>query len=293
MDHDCWVMLARMDLLSRRGVSLERLQSFLAVADAGGMARAAPGEPVRQSQLSRQVKELEAALARELFERRGRTLTLTAAGRALQRVVRELGTGLDDVASTEGVQHVSLAAGDSTLQWLILPRLGNLRAALHGVVLSVGAFSAGETVDALKGHEVDLGVLRARDAAGDLTTTRVGSVSYAVFHAVGRKGLPLAVPSTERGLDRALALLGKPTLRCESFPQVAQAVRSGAFAGVLPLFARAVFPREEFQATTPAALETAATPLAVAWRPRNLERRPAVNLLKRRLVETLRAALRD
>jgi DNA-binding transcriptional LysR family regulator len=292
MDHDCWVMVERMDILSRRGVSLDRLQSFLAVADAGGMARAAPGDPVRQSQLSRQVKELETALARELFQRRGRTLVLTGAGKALQGVVRELGTGLRDVASTEGPQHVSLAAGDSALQWLILPRLRKLRGALEGLVLSVGASSADETVDALKGHAVDLGVLRARDASGDLTIARVGSVTYEVFHAVGRKGLPLAVPSTERGLDRALAALGKPALRCESFPQVAQAVRSGAFAGVLPSFARAVLPEEDYRATAHPALEAAATPLAVAWRPRHLERRPAVAVLKVRLVEILRAALR-
>lgn len=41
-----------------KGMSLERLDAFLAVLEAGGIARAAPGQPVRQSQLSRQISEL-------------------------------------------------------------------------------------------------------------------------------------------------------------------------------------------------------------------------------------------
>ena len=55
--------------MTAKGLSLERLASFLAVVDARGIARAAPGQPVRQSQLSRQIGELERALGVALFER--------------------------------------------------------------------------------------------------------------------------------------------------------------------------------------------------------------------------------
>ena len=67
--------LTRMPLPSLTGVSIDRLKSFLLVAEAGGHARAAPGDPVRQSQLSRQVSELEVALAQELFVRSGRGMS--------------------------------------------------------------------------------------------------------------------------------------------------------------------------------------------------------------------------
>ena len=60
-----------MDLLARKGVSLDRLRAFLEVFEAGGIARAAPLRAVRQSQLSRQLKELETALGQALFVRAG------------------------------------------------------------------------------------------------------------------------------------------------------------------------------------------------------------------------------
>ena len=277
----------RMALPSLRGLSLDRLGSFLQVAEAGGLARAAPGEPVRQSQLSRQLKELESALGQPLFLRTGRGMTLTPAGLALARVVRELGQGLTDVAAAErGPVRVSLGAGDSVLQWLVLPRLGEL--ALDGVELEVGALGSDGVVSALLDHQIDLGLLRSSEAAGDLKTVRLGVVSYAVFSRVGRGKLPLAVPTTERGLERALGTLGPASLRCETFPQVAQAVRSGAFAGVLPTFAP--FAASEFRRTEP--LEAASTPLLLAWRRRTAELRPQVDVLRRSLEAVFRRALK-
>ena len=280
-----------MTLPALRGLSLDRLSSFLQVAEAGGLARAAPGEPVRQSQLSRQLKDLESALGQALFVRTGRGMELTSAGRALARVVRELGQGLTDVASAErGPVRVSLGAGDSVLQWLVLPGLAALRA--EGVELELGALGSDGVVSALLEHRIDLGLLRSSEAAGDLKRVRLGQVSYALFSAVGRGKLPLAVPSTERGLERALASLGPAALRCETFPQVAQAVRSGGFSGVLPTFARSQLPAAEFKLTTVPALESVGTPLILAWRARTLELRPQVRVLQRALTELVRRTLR-
>lgn len=277
-----------MALPSLRGLSLDRLSSFLSIADAGGLSRAAPGDPVRQSQLSRQLKELELALGRPLFLRTGRGMELTGAGRSLARVVRELGQGLTDVsAAEEGPVRVALGGGDSVLQWLVLPRLP----VLEGVELELGALGSDGVVNALQEHRIDLGLLRAREAAGELKSVRLGVVSYAVFSAAGGGKLPLAVPTTERGLDRALDLLGPAALRCETFPQVAQAVRSGAFAGVLPTFARSQLPAAEFRMTQMPALETASTPLLLAWRARTLELRPQVKLLRRELERVIRSSL--
>lgn len=280
-----------MTIPAQRGLSLDRLSSFLQVADAGGLARAAPGEPVRQSQLSRQLKDLENALGQALFVRTGRGMELTAAGRALARVVRELGQGLTDVAAAErGPVRVSLGAGDSVLQWLVLPGLAALRA--DGVELELGALGSDGVVSALLEHRIDLGFLRSSEAAGDLKRVRLGQVSYALFSAVGRGKLPLAVPSTERGLERALDSLGPAALHCETFPQVAQAVRSGGFSGVLPTFARSQLPAAEFKMMTVPALDSVGTPLILAWRARTLELRPQVRVLQRALTELVRRTLR-
>lgn len=281
-----------MALSSLRGLSLDRLRSFLLVAEAGGHARAAPGDPGRQSQLSRQLGELERSLKQPLFLRRGKVMQLTAAGSALARVVRELDQGLEDVSAAEqGPVRVSLGAGDSVLQWLVLPKLGALRAALDGVELEVEALGADGVVSALLEHRIDLGLLRSSEAAGDLKIHKLGHVSYAVFSAAGRGKLPLAVPSTERGLEQALRALGPAALRCETFPQVAQAVRSGAYEGVLPTFARALLPASEFKLHPERALDAVATPLTLAWRARTLELRPQVKVLQRALAKLLPPAL--
>jgi len=277
-------------MLTARGLSLDRFAAFLAIADAGGLARAAPGDAVRQSQLSRQLKDLETALKQQLFIRSGRGLTLTPAGVELSRVVRSLSQGLDDVlAASRGPVNVSLAAGDSVLQWVVLPKLASLKKSLDGIELEVGAAGADATVSALLEHRVDLGLLRSTEAADALKTVRLGRVEYAIFHRLGAPPGPLAIPTTERGLLPALT--GPVGLRCETFPQVAQAVRSGLFSGVLPTFARTVLPATEFRMQHTPALDRVGTPLLLAWRPRTLELRPAVKRLRQALEPLVRQSL--
>lgn len=281
-----------MQLPSLRGLSLDRLSSFLKIADAGGHARAAPGDPVRQSQLSRQLKDLETALGQQLLLRTGRGMELTPAGVALAKVVRELGQGLADVSAAErGPVKVSLGAGDSVLQWLVLPRLGELRSALAGVELELGALGSDGVVSALLEHRLDLGLLRSSEEAGALSVLRLGRISYAVFSSSAQGKLPLAVPTTERALASAVAELGPAALQCETFPQVAQAVRSGFFSGVLPTFARELLPASEFRMTSRPALDRVATSLTLAWRPRTLQLRPQVKVLHAALKAQLRKAL--
>ena len=50
-------MFAR--LFTDSGLSLDRLRALVEVGAAGSIARAAEGDPIRQSQFSRQIKELE------------------------------------------------------------------------------------------------------------------------------------------------------------------------------------------------------------------------------------------
>jgi len=57
------------------------LRAFRAVAAEGNLTRAAEKLGVAQSAVSTQIKELEARLGHTLFERRGRSMVLTEAGR--------------------------------------------------------------------------------------------------------------------------------------------------------------------------------------------------------------------
>ncbi|WGH78270.1 LysR family transcriptional regulator [Jannaschia ovalis] len=81
-------------------LNYHHLRYFHEVATEGHLGRAAERLNVSQSALSTQIRQLEARLGHELFDRTGRTLTLTEAGRiALDHAARIFGTGEELLAS--------------------------------------------------------------------------------------------------------------------------------------------------------------------------------------------------
>lgn len=84
-------------------LNLRHLGYFRAVAHEGNLTRAAEKLGLSQSALSVQIRSLETRLGHDLFERTGRTLRLTEAGRiALDRADAIFATGEDLVAALKG-----------------------------------------------------------------------------------------------------------------------------------------------------------------------------------------------
>lgn len=89
-------------------MNLDQLETFLAVARSGSFTKAAPVVHRTQSAVSRQIQELERSLGATLFERLGKQVLLTDAGRIvfddapqllrqavnLQQRLRDIGRGL-------------------------------------------------------------------------------------------------------------------------------------------------------------------------------------------------------
>ena len=73
-----------------RNLDLTALRSFVAVADAGGVTRAATQLNLTQSAVSMQLKRLEESLGQPLLDRSQRTVTLTAQGEQLLGYARRL-----------------------------------------------------------------------------------------------------------------------------------------------------------------------------------------------------------
>jgi LysR family transcriptional regulator, cyn operon transcriptional activator len=71
-------------------VELHQLRTFVAIADSGGVARAAAQVNLSQPAASRQLQVLEAQLGVRLFDRIGRRLKLTSEGEDLLRRTRRL-----------------------------------------------------------------------------------------------------------------------------------------------------------------------------------------------------------
>ena len=90
-----------------------RLQHFVAVVDHGGFTAASRATFVSQPALSLAVKELEAELGILLFDRIGRRVQLTDAGRALigpaRQVLRDIDTGREAVEAVSGLESGMLS----------------------------------------------------------------------------------------------------------------------------------------------------------------------------------------
>ena len=73
------------------------LRAFVETADAGSLSRAARHLSLSQPSLTGQIQRLEAHLGTPLFDRHGRGVTLTEAGRALYPRARRI---LDETPKT-------------------------------------------------------------------------------------------------------------------------------------------------------------------------------------------------
>lgn len=73
-----------------RNLDMTSLRSFVAIADAGGVTRAAGFLNLTQSAVSMQIKRLEEMLAVQLLDRSGRQVGLTAAGEQLLGYARRM-----------------------------------------------------------------------------------------------------------------------------------------------------------------------------------------------------------
>ena len=80
-----------------RNLDVTTLRSFVAVADSGGVTRAAGFLHLTQSAVSMQLKRLEELLGVELLDRSGRTIALTASGEQLLVYARRMVALNDEV----------------------------------------------------------------------------------------------------------------------------------------------------------------------------------------------------
>ncbi len=144
---------------------LNALRAFEAAARTGGFARAAQELNVTPAAVSQQVRQLEQYLGVVLFERQGRGLALTDAGRAgLERLSRAfdlIGEAAAVLRAGES-EHELVIACDPGLSGLWLsPRLFSLpEAPLAGVRISL---IEGAALDRVRGGAAELALVYAED----------------------------------------------------------------------------------------------------------------------------------
>jgi len=296
-------------LFSERGLSLDRLKVLIEVRDAGSIAQAAPGDPVRQSQYSRQLRELSEFFACEVAQRKGKLLKLTTQGERLAELAREHLRSLDDFRAACREEKVAfmIGAGDSLIQWLVIPRLGSILDAFPGTRFSTSNLRTNEIVQQLTECRLDFGIIRKNAVAAGLKAVSLGTVSYVavVPDALvrGKKKLtlrdvlselPLATQTTDgqftsglREIAQTFAITLKPALACQSFPQTMAAVKSGRFASIVPELAVRDLPAHTVHRISGEALRPLDREAMLAWNPRLVRVRPNAAKIATQLQQVL------
>lgn len=290
------------DLFSKGGLTLERLRGFMRMADAGSIAKAAPEDANRQSQISRQIRELEEFFGVELTRRKGRTLSLSPAGQRLAALIREQLQDLEDFRREQSGRPKSFTfgAGASVLEWLAVPALPRLAELLGGATLLIQPMRSRSLVEAVSEGRVDFAILRGDavpTAKSVLPLVKLGFViciperlippgmsDRQASHPTFWRTLPFAAGRDGGQLDltirAAMADAGadyRPRFECGSILQARQLVDMGECAAVLPALGLRGMDRKKVRVLPFSPLKGYGRGLVLHWNERQTRRR-AVDL---------------
>jgi len=298
------------NLFAERGLSFERLRAFIEVAVAQGISKAHPNDPVRQSQYSRQIKELEEFFGVPLAHRKGKRLELNADGKELMRLVLAHFTSLSDFKHHCASRQPTLriGAGDSILNSMVIPRAARIQKALGGMPLELVNLRASQILEQLDDQLLDFGIVREDSIPSRLCKKKLGCVNYSlfvptVFCANGQdkkinhllQNIPLATHNRSGTFWQDLEARMKKqkiqinvSLTCESFPQAAAAVSSGHYAAILPDFMQDEFDAASIQRIELPGVNNSKRNLALCWHPGTEKLRPKVARASDILISMLR-----
>lgn len=241
-------------------LNLHHLRLFRAVAREGTLTAAARALNISQSAVSTQIKALEADLGHDLFERRGRNLVLTEAGRIALDYAEQIFRASEQLTATfravGGQRRVLRIGALSTLSrnfqmGFLAPLLG--RDDVEVVIRSGTQVELLRALDALRIDVLLTNQPPARDAASPYLVRRIaqqpvsliGAGSYLTLAARGLPVLlaqaPLILPTPETqlraGFDALIETLGiVPRIAAEAddMAMLRLLARSDAGVAVIP-----------------------------------------------------------
>ena len=285
------------DLFNRSGLSLDRLGRFLEFADAGSISKAAPDDPNRQSQISRQIGELEEYFKTELTVRRGKTLALSPAGRRLSDLIRQQFQDLYDFQLEQSSQSktFSIGAGASILEWLVIPTIADIRQLLGNVTLQLSSRRSGELIEDVRDGKLDFAVVREDAIPEGLPSEPLVVVKFVLCASrklLGNKPasslddpafwkkLPFAANAGGGQLDRTFrqAMVDacgsfRPVIECDSLLQIRELVVQGTCAGLLAHIGTNGLAEKGVVLREFAPLKNYGRALALHWNKRQIRRR--------------------
>jgi DNA-binding transcriptional LysR family regulator len=147
-----------------RNVTIRQLQMFVAASEAGSFTRAAEALHVSPAAVSFQIKQIEDMSGFSLFERIGKKVAPTDAGRALfgyaQTVLRALQDADQSLMALRGVVSGRAALGAvSTAKYLVPHALARFQLQYPGIAINLRFGNRRQIGDALQRGDIELAVM--------------------------------------------------------------------------------------------------------------------------------------
>jgi DNA-binding transcriptional LysR family regulator len=272
------------ELFAEAGLSLDRLRALVEVGASGSIVKAADADPVKQSQYSRQIKELEDFFRTKLVERHGRGVRLTSSGKELARISRFLLLGLSNFRRGCLKQDQTFCIGScaTVIRQFLIPTLATHK---DNVRFSLEVVAEDEIERRLHDLTLDFGIVTRAALSRPLQSTGLGETNLNLwvpkalfesqddaYRAFKERKLPMALAETELEAVQCPTLRGHQThLSCTSFLEARAALEGHALATVLPEFLKLEGNQELF-------LRLSVTDVKIqfrlAWNPRLLRLNP-------------------
>lgn len=246
-------------LINQAGISIERIDTFCRIAEVGSIAEAADKDPTRQSQFSRQLKELETAIGSTLFDRSAKPWRLTREGTELQAIASGFFQSMADLQQKVDKEKavVRIGAGEAALNYFVIPRLATIRETSPSLRFRCQNLRTRDVNAGLLKGEIDIGVIRTDAVENGLEASPFATAEYALF--VPRRLLPgksgaglellqiipmatlLGGGALTTGIKQVLSARGiipSIIMEADSTSQLLHAVNNLGVAAVLPSVAR-------------------------------------------------------
>ncbi len=295
------------------GMELKQIASFVQVAELGSFTRAATVLRIAQPALSRQVRALEVELRQPLFDRNGRGVTLTEAGKRLlahgRGILQQVERARQDLEGQRGEVSGLLSVGlpPSLSRTLTAPLVEVFRARFPHATLTVVEGLSTYLLEWLAQGRVDCAVVyNATPAAAVALQPVLEEALYLVSARGARRGRALlgpavtlaevaahdlVIPSRPHAirmrLESVLAEAGlKPrvSLEIESVPAILDLVQRHALHAVLSLNAVRASGAEQNYSARPVSLDGKRQPLTTTLWIAASTQRPGGRLLEQAVV---------
>ena len=194
-------------------MTFRQVEIFVSVARARNFTRAAETLHVSQSTLSQHVLDLERELGVRLFDRLGRAVTLTEAGRLFEEHATRIATAVASARRTidelKGLERGSLVIGASTTPGIyVLPGIvATFRRRYPGIEISLRIGNSRVIEERIRADEVDLGVVGGHGLGANERCVAAGLVDELLLIVPPRHPWARRREIAPRELDQAPLLM--------------------------------------------------------------------------------------